>query len=108
MASQCPAGEFVSAIDEDGMLTCTGAGSLSSDYLRENCISYIGWRDGCNGCQEAPSEWASTSSLGCAVNSPNGICGQHTVGNSMQWMGSITTSGSVNGDDKFYAAFTCK
>ena len=70
-------------------------------YARNNCRLTFGWRDSCDGCTNEPSKRGNSQF--------NGACNS-IVGSDSNCAGSfvgINTDGTVNGDDKFYLAFTC-
>lgn len=92
----------------DGAVT---AGKLASgavnaqvrDYIRNSCYIHIGWRDGCNGCNTAPSVWAMKR-VGNSGNSCDGGAGERTC-----WAGwaGVGTGGVVDDNDLFYVKLRC-
>ena len=105
----CPAGSFATGFGEDGTLQCAPPEqALISASASEGCSLYGGWRDSCNGCNDAPSKWGKANGSTCAIGSGgDNTCGVLAdVGADVPLLG-LNTDGDVNGDDKFSVGLYC-
>lgn len=96
-------GQFVYGYSASGSILCS---TYSYSYLRtwyhNKCWTGMGWIDGCNGCGNAPSKFATVWGNGnCRSNNggANNFCGSG-------WAG-INTDGTVNDDDNFHTRISC-
>jgi hypothetical protein len=106
--TECPAGQFVVATNDDGSFTCADPGATFSSYVRDRCSLFLGWHDSCGGCTEAPTKWGKVGLASCA----NGVgvddtCGDATLGSETLPMFGLNTDGDVNDDDTMYVGFRC-
>jgi hypothetical protein len=109
--SACPAGEFLVGVG-DGSVTCARASDAVLAYARQNCFMYLGWRDSCNDCSDAPMKWGRANDAVCDAGvGLNGSCNAHTLGPETVNLAGVNTGddgrGDVNDDDKFYVALHC-
>jgi hypothetical protein len=104
----CPPGTALVGIEADASLVCASLAPAVSSIVRKKCFLYAGWRDSCNGCNDAPTKWGRASSEACELfgGSDSG-CINATLDGVTVPLVAVNTDGNVNGDDKFYAGFRC-
>ena len=98
-------------IPGDGLAAAGDALTVDGDWLddrirswvRGHCQIRLGWRDGCQGCQNPPAHSVTVGA--------DGICTQGDGGftrcrDDNQW-GGVSTSGTVDGNDVFYIRLIC-
>jgi hypothetical protein len=108
----CSAGNFVAGIDSLGNPICKPV-ELSTEFVRDyvnaNCYLYIGWRDSCSGCTDAPVKFARTRGLepACSVTGGDSSCASFTLFDRTLPMAGLNTDGDVNDDDKFWFGLVC-
>lgn len=104
----CPPGKALIGIEADGALVCASLAPAISAVARKSCSLYFGWRDTCEGCADAPSNWGRTSTESCEVGAgAESTCVTATLGQASVPLVAIGTAGDVNGDDTFYTGFHC-
>lgn len=104
----CPAGQLITAVAEDGLLTCQSPAKVVADYFDAHCTFYFGWRDGCSGCTDAPDKWGRVRSGFCTNdNGVDNTCTETILGGKTLEMFGLNTDGDVNDDDKLYLGFRC-
>ncbi len=103
---QCEPGSFLSGIAGDGQ--CVRAHSIVSQYARDQCRVYYGWRDSCSGCTVAPSKFGRGSTESCTngAGAANTCINTAIAGGELHLFG-LNTDGDVNEDDKFYVGLQC-
>ena len=107
--ASCPENEFVTAIDSDGMLTCSPVGAIARSTINSECSVYLGASDGCTGCSAPPKKWGRDSESACANGSgADNTCAVANLGGNEVQMFGLNTDGDVNNDDSFYAGFHCE
>lgn len=109
VASECPANQFATGVNEQGILNCAPFDSAAKTVVNEECTVFAGWRDSCDGCVSDPSKWGQVKSGSCE----NGLgvgntCTVATLGASTVNLFGIDLNGEVNDDDKFYLGLQCQ
>jgi hypothetical protein len=103
----CPAGQFVTALS-DATLTCTSGQRAVLTYVRSHCSIYLGWRDGCGGCNTIPERWGRANDTSCDVGvGSSNSCAPVSLGTESVNIFGMNTGGAVDGSDKFYVTFHC-
>ncbi|MEZ4445177.1 MAG: hypothetical protein R3B72_39255 [Polyangiaceae bacterium] len=104
---RCPFGTLLVGIDDQGRLRCVAPNDQIAPVVRNDCQLAFGYRDGCNGCTDPPSKWGLTSSTTCTPGVAT-TCATHVLGAASVELLAFRTDGDVDGNDKFYAGFTCR
>lgn len=102
----CPFGTLLTGINDDGTLQCTSPTADIAPTVRDACQLFLGYRDSCGACTDDPVKWGATSTTTCdaAVGS---TCGNHDLGGVSVNLLGVRSDGDVDGNDKFYAGFSC-
>jgi hypothetical protein len=104
----CPGGQLITGIAADGTLRCESPAKVVAEYFDAHCTAYFGWRDGCNGCAEAPAKWGRIRNGFCTNdNGVDNTCTQTVLGGEQLEMFGLSPDGDVNGDDVLYVGFRC-
>ena len=104
----CPVGQLITAVEEDGTLTCESPATAIADYFDQHCTAYFGLRDSCNACTDPPSKWGRLRNGFCTNdNGVDNTCTQTILGGKTLEMFGLNPDGDVNGDDKLYTGFRC-
>ncbi len=104
----CPAGQFVVGIEADGTLDCTTPDAAILDYANNECTTYLGWRDRCDGCTTDPSKSGRSDDASCRIfTGMDCDCTVHTLGTTSVRMFGLNTDGNVDGNDMLYASLSC-
>lgn len=107
-AQMCPAGYFVVGIDDEGEPTCSNLASVVSEWGRESCGVYFGWRDSCPECSETPAKWVYADASDCSSGAgDNNVCVGINVDGRVVNLAGLNTDGDVNTDDSFYLSVGC-
>ena len=109
LAGPCEAGEHAVSVTVDGHVSCMPTDLLATEFVRDHCTLYWGWRDNCSGCTEPPSKWGSQRDAECAIGAGNdNYCGVPFVND--QWIAhvGINTDGDVDDNDTFFMGFHCE
>src|SRR4051812_12258243 len=57
VAAACAAGSYATSISPSGAITCTPFDEATAVAVRSRCSVYLGQRDSCTGCADAPTKW---------------------------------------------------
>lgn len=104
--SSCADGEIARGYDGTS-LQCEALDADAQSAMNDNCQTYFGWRDSCNGCTEPPSKFGYANGSCSLVGGADSQCVTQALDGNMVPMLGINTDGTVNNDDKFYAGFDC-
>jgi hypothetical protein len=108
--ASCPPGQFATSVSVDGELGCASIDEATATAVRARCSLYLGARDSCDGCTDAPAKWSRSGPLGC---SPGVGAGNACVSVPLDdpeapvALATIDLDGNVNGDDKLYTTMHC-
>jgi hypothetical protein len=99
----CPAGQVAIGLSASGV-TCASPAPTIESVVDNQCYTYLGWRDGCNGCTSAPSKWGRTNAAGICENGTgaDSVCTTSPV-----LLFGLSTDGDVGNDDKIYVGLHC-
>lgn len=104
----CDPGEFVTAVDTEGVITCAPFAALATSAITSGCYLYLGWRDSCDGCTTAPAKWGWAGSNACSNGlGTNGTCVATSLGGTSVNLYGLNTDNDVDGNDKFYGSLHC-
>lgn len=104
----CPAGQFLVGLEADGSLDCTTADSAILDYAGDECSTYLGWRDSCDGCTTDPIKSGRANDSTCRVfTGADCDCTTHTLDGTPVRMFGLNTDGNVDGNDMIHASLAC-
>jgi hypothetical protein len=105
----CPADAIAVGTWSDGTLHCASVAARVESVVNSSCHVYLGWRDHCNGCTDAPTKWGRTSGDGaCESSGENGVCITPSLGGEAVTLYGVNTVDDVNEGDKFYVGFRCE
>ncbi|NUP10632.1 MAG: hypothetical protein HOW73_31680 [Polyangiaceae bacterium] len=100
-------GEAVVGYD-GAQVTCAKTGAAALDYMRASCSLYVGWRDTCGACTDAPSKWGYAGSQACSAGSGAGnTCVSTVLGGETVPLLGIDFDGDVDENDKLYFGLHC-
>jgi hypothetical protein len=104
----CPDGQFVVATHEDGSFSCADPAIAFSTYLRDRCSIFLGWRDSCDACTQAPTKWGRVGTASCGNGAgADSTCADATLGDVTLPMFGLSLDGNVNSDDTLYLGLRC-
>lgn len=110
IAAACPPGQFAVSVGADGELGCATVDAATATAVRARCSVYVGFRDSCDGCTDAPAKWARSGPLGCSAGAGAGnACVTATLDDPLApvSLAALDLDGDVNGDDKLYTTMHC-
>ena len=106
--ASCPPGEFITRIDVNGDLVCSGIDMLTKNAFDSNCRIHLGWSDQCGACTTPPSKWGSVSPSYCNTGiGANNTCQNVIIGGKQVQLLGLNMDGDVDTNDKLYARFSC-
>lgn len=104
----CPAGQFVTASDGNGSVTCTSPNVIAHQVFQSSCTLYAGARDDCDGCTTAPAKWGRVRDGFCAADlGVNDTCASTILGADTLQLFGLNTDGDVDDNDKLYLGLKC-
>jgi len=106
-SASCPDGQFAVGVAANGDLTCAAVDDATATAVRSRCSVYAGFRDGCDGCTDAPSKWSRSGPLGCSAGVGAGNACIAATLDAPDSLATLDLDGDVNGDDKLYATLHC-
>jgi hypothetical protein len=107
VASQCPAGQFVTGVGAGGTVQCGGIGSAAKTAINDNCRLYAGWSDDCYSDCTTPQKWGYVTNSSCAEYGSDNTCTAPTLnGKAVRLLG-LNPDGDVDGNDKFFLGTEC-
>jgi hypothetical protein len=103
----CPAGSFITG-KIGSSYECTPLAVAAIDYVRTSCSIYLGWQDGCGGCETPPAKWGLAGDGGCT----NGVgvddtCIAATLGTESVNLFGLNPDGDVDDNDKIHVGLHC-
>lgn len=110
VAHACAPGTYATSISPSGDITCMPLDDATAVAVRSRCSVYLGQRDSCDGCADAPTKWSKTDPLGCTAGTGAGNnCVSATLDdpNTPVELATLDLDGDVNDDDKLYAGLHC-
>ncbi|MBK9034473.1 MAG: hypothetical protein IPL61_24935 [Myxococcales bacterium] len=106
--TQCPDGQFVVGTNADGSFDCADPAAAFAAYVDTHCALFLGWRDSCDGCTQAPTKWGKTGTSACTPGvGADDTCTAMTLGGTTVQMFGLNTDGDVNSDDTLYLGLRC-
>jgi hypothetical protein len=106
-AQSCPPGQLATGF-EDGKLVCSSLDETVRDAVNGGCSVYLGWRDECSGCTNAPAKWGYAGASVCMNGAgADDTCTEPLLGGQNTKLFGLNTDGDVNGDDKLYLGLRC-
>lgn len=100
----CPSGQFLSGLTSGGGPVCSDIAPRIREVVRSQCFVYLGWRDNCSGCGDAPAKWGRVSQAGCTnLAGGSNVC--ITAGGINLY--GVNTDGGVDDNDQFYIGLNC-
>ena len=108
VGAACPDGQVATAITAGDELTCTSVAGAAAAAVRSRCSVYLGHRDNCTGCTDAPAKWSASGTLACTAG-PGNLCVAAALDSpsALVRLGTVDLDGNVNGDDKLYTTLHC-
>jgi hypothetical protein len=104
----CPAGQFVTGTNADGSFQCGDPTAAFAAYVGDHCSLFLGWRDSCGGCTQAPTKWGKVSTGTCWNGTgADNTCSAMPLGGATVQMFGLSLDGNVNDDDTLYVGFRC-
>jgi hypothetical protein len=106
----CAAGSYATSISPAGELTCATFDEATAVAVRSRCSVYLGQRDNCGGCSDAPAKWSKSDPLACSAGVGGGnTCISSTLDDPDRpvTLATLDLDGDVNDDDKLYAGLHC-
>lgn len=105
VAAACAPGTYATSISKSGAITCTALDEATAVAVRSRCSIYLGQRDSCDGCADAPTKWSKSDPLTCTGSA----CVSSTLDdpNAPVELATLDLDGDVNDDDKLYAGLHC-
>ncbi len=109
VADACPADQFVTGIQADGMLVCSSLAPAAMSYFRAHCAAHFGFSDNCGSCTNTPMRFGHVRDGSCAHNGQvDDTCSTFMVAGQAVNLYGLSVEGSGDNNDKFYAAFRCE
>jgi hypothetical protein len=107
--TMCPAGQFVVGVATDGAFQCESPLPTIEKHVTERCNVFFGWSDNCDGCLTTPTKWGKAR-MGACMNGAGAddTCTTFTLGGDQVAMFGLNTDGDVDGNDTWFAGFTCR
>jgi hypothetical protein len=107
-AGACAPGTYATNISSSGDITCVTFDDATAVAVRSRCSVYLGQRDSCDGCADAPAKWSKSDPLGCTAGVGAGNnCVSATLDGEDTQLATLDLDGDVNDDDKLYAGLHC-
>jgi hypothetical protein len=106
----CEPGRYAASISASGEFTCVALDDATAVAVRSRCSVYLGHRDSCDGCADAPAKWSKSDPLACSAGVGAGnTCVSATLDdpNAAVDLATLDLDGDVNDDDKLYAGLHC-
>ncbi len=110
LARACAPGTYATSIPPSGDITCMPVDDATAAAVRARCSVYLGQRDSCDGCADAPTKWSKSDPVACTAGAGAGnTCVTATLDDPSTpvELATLDLDGDVNDDDKLYAGFHC-
>lgn len=105
----CPKGQFISAIEADGSLTCESPAATVASFVSSRCELTFGVRDACDGCSLPPAKWGRVRDGACdGGEGANDTCVMATLGSDAVTLFGLNTVGDMDDNDKLYIGVRCE
>ena len=103
----CPAGSFITG-KIGSSWECTPIAVAAIDYVRTSCSIYLGWQDGCGGCQTPPVKWGFAGDGGCTNGAgADNACLTAMLGTEPVTLFGLNPDGDVDDNDKIHVGMHC-
>ncbi|HEY4121493.1 MAG TPA: hypothetical protein VGM56_26690 [Byssovorax sp.] len=104
----CPTNQFITGVQPNGTLTCSGVDALAATAIDSGCSVYFGWSDGCTGCTTPPTKWGDVSGTACQNGAgANDTCTTFDLGGANVLMFGLNPDGDVDSNDKLFSTLHC-
>jgi hypothetical protein len=104
-SERCPAGQLATGLNP---LVCAPAAPAIHQVVSNSCSVYLGWRDRCAACSQAPAKWGRVNQASCTDGlGVDNSCITASLGAASVRMFGLNTDGDVNTDDAFFYGLRC-
>jgi hypothetical protein len=109
-AGACEPGSYATNITASGEIKCAPFDQATAVAVRSRCSVYVGQRDSCDGCADAPAKWVKSDPLSCSAGAGAGNnCVSAILDDATTpvELATLDLDGDINDDDKLYAGLHC-